>query len=68
MRRKDERPRPVMPRRLWNVRETSEFLGVPTSTLYYWSYRGEGPPLLRIGRCLRYEPEAVMAWARTGAA
>lgn len=57
-----------MPVRLWNVREAAEFLGVPVSTLYYWSYRDEGPPLLRIGRCLRYEPEALVAWARRGAA
>ena len=54
----------TLPPRLWRVRETAEFLGVPASTLYYWSYLGEGgPPILRIGRSLRYDPRAVMAWA-----
>jgi hypothetical protein len=38
-RQKTEAPRP-MPSRLWTVTETAEFLGVPVSTLYYWSYRG----------------------------
>jgi hypothetical protein len=48
-----EPPRPL-PERLWNIRETAEFLGIPTSTLYYWSYLGEGGPrILRIGRALR---------------
>lgn len=57
------------PPRLWRVTDTAEFLGVPVSTLYYWSYLGEGgPPILRIGRCLRYEPRAVMAWALSRAA
>lgn len=56
-------PEPLPPR-LWNVAQTAEYLCVPVSTLYYWSYRGEGgPPVLRIGRLLRYDPESVVAWA-----
>jgi predicted DNA-binding transcriptional regulator AlpA len=58
----------LMPPRLWTVKETAEFLGVPVSTLYYWSYRGEGGPrILRIGRSLRYNPYDVEAWARSEA-
>lgn len=54
------------PVRLWNIREAAEYLGVPVSSLYYWSYRGEGgPPILRVGRLLRYDPEQVAAWARS---
>lgn len=65
---KAEAPRP-MPPRLWTVNETAEFLGIPVSTLYYWSYRGEGGPrILRIGRSLRYNPYDVAEWARSGAA
>jgi len=42
---------------------------VPVSTLYYWSYRGEGGPrILRIGRSLRYNPYDVAEWAQSGAA
>lgn len=59
----------ALPPRLWTVRETATFLGVPVSTLYYWSYLGEGgPPILRVGRCLRYNPQTVMAWAMGQAA
>ena len=55
-----------MPTRLWTVAETAAFLGIPASTLYYWSYRGEGGPrILRIGRALRYNPYDVDAWARS---
>jgi len=63
-----EAPHPL-PGRLWKVRETAEFLGVPPSTLYYWSYRGEGGPrVLRIGRVLRYNPYDVISWAESQAA
>ena len=62
---KSDPPRPF-PERLWNIRETADFLGVPTSTLYYWSYRGEGGPrILRIGKALRYDPYDVIAWAKS---
>lgn len=54
------------PVRLWNIREAAEYLGVPVSSLYYWSYRGEGgPPILRVGRLLRYDPDQVAAWAQS---
>jgi len=65
--RKQQRIQPpaMLPSRLWNIKETAEFLGIPVSTLYYWSYRGEGgPPILRIGRTLRYNPLDVIAWAQ----
>lgn len=59
----------AVPPRLWNVHETAAFLGVPESTLYYWSYRGEGGPrILRIGRSLRYNPVQVAAWAESRSA
>lgn len=63
--RKEERKLPrYLPGRLWNIRETAEFLGIPVSTLYYWSYLGEGGPrILRIGRSLRYNPLEVIEWA-----
>lgn len=67
MRKQDikELPRPLPPK-LWNIRETAEFLGIPTSTLYYWSYLGEGGPrILRIGKSLRYNPYDVAEWARS---
>jgi len=56
------------PPRLWNIRETADFLGVPVSRLYYWSYRCEGPRILRVGRSLRYNPYEVIEWATSRAA
>jgi len=61
-------PEPLPPH-LWNVRQTADYLGIPVSTLYYWSYLGEGGPrVLRIGRSLRYDPYDVASWAKSGAA
>jgi predicted DNA-binding transcriptional regulator AlpA len=48
--------------RLWSVEDVSYYLGVPVKTLYQWKWRGEGPPVRKIGRYLRYDPTAVKAW------
>lgn len=71
MNRKPNTSEPLLPApaRLWNVREAADFLGVRVSTLYQWSYSGEGgPPVMRIGRALRYDPNQLLAWARSKAA
>jgi excisionase family DNA binding protein len=52
---------------LWTVDEVSVYLGVPVKTLYQWKWRGEGPPVRKIGRHLRYDPAAVRAWATAAA-
>ncbi|QIS09282.1 helix-turn-helix transcriptional regulator [Nocardia arthritidis] len=49
--------------RLWTVEEVSYFLGVPVKTLYQWKWLGEGPPVRKMGRHLRYNPVKVRAWA-----
>lgn len=51
--------------RLWDVRDVSAFLGVPVGTLYQWRVRGLGPPAMRLGRHLRFDPNAVRVWARS---
>lgn len=48
---------------LWTVQDVAQYLGVRVKTLYQWKWRGEGPPVRKIGRYLRYEPAAVRAWA-----
>ena len=53
--------------RLWTVEDVSAYLGVPVKTLYQWKWRGEGPPVHKIGRHLRYDPRAVQAWATEAA-
>jgi excisionase family DNA binding protein len=53
--------------RLWSVDDLSDYLGVPVKTLYQWKWRGESPPVRKIGRHLRYDPTAVRAWATQAA-
>lgn len=47
---------------LWSVDDVSTYLGIPVKTLYQWKWRGEGPPVRKIGRHLRYVPAEVRAW------
>lgn len=49
--------------RLWTLRDVSAFLAVPVGTLYQWRVRGEGPPAMRLGRHLRFDPSEVRRWA-----
>jgi excisionase family DNA binding protein len=53
--------------RLWSVDEVATYLRVPVKTLYQWKWRGEGPPVRKIGRHLRYDPAAVKSWAARAA-
>ena len=57
--KKISRPAPV---RLLSVAELSELLQIPVQTIYRWSYRGEGPTSIRVGRYLRYDPSDVAEW------
>ncbi len=48
---------------LLKSRDVVEWLGLPsTRVLDSWSYRGTGPPFVRVGRHRRYRPEAVETW------
>jgi excisionase family DNA binding protein len=51
--------------RLWTVNELAQYLQIPRDTLYQWRQRGEGPPAVRLGKHLRYRPEAVQAWLKS---
>ncbi|MGX1711377.1 helix-turn-helix domain-containing protein [Streptomyces albidoflavus] len=42
--------------------ELAAYLGVPKATIYRWSSRGGGVPMLRIGRHLRARWVDVDAW------
>ncbi|BCJ74510.1 hypothetical protein CS0771_40540 [Catellatospora sp. IY07-71] len=48
--------------RLWSVDDVSTYLGIPVETLYTWRKRRYGPPAARVGKHLRYDPDAVRAW------
>ena len=53
---------------LWTVDDLSAFLGVPVGTLYQWRHRRVGPPAAKVGRHLRYDPDAVRSWLSEQAA
>lgn len=42
--------------------EVSEQLSVPTSTLYAWRHRGQGPPAIKCVGLLRYDATELERW------
>jgi predicted DNA-binding transcriptional regulator AlpA len=50
--------------RLWSLEEVSAFLNIPKATLYQWGTLGYGPVGARIGRYVRYDPDAVRQWVK----
>lgn len=56
-------PKPVpVGDRLWSPHDVAEFLGVPVGTLQRWRYERVGPPVFKVGRHVRYDPDAVRRW------
>jgi excisionase family DNA binding protein len=47
---------------LWTVHDVATYLGVPVETIYAWRKKRTGPPCARVGKHLRYDPEAVRTW------
>jgi predicted DNA-binding transcriptional regulator AlpA len=54
--------------RLWTIDDVSAFLRVPTATIYQWRHHRVGPPAFKVGRHLRYDPDAVRSWLTCQAA
>lgn len=48
---------------LWDAKDVAHFLKVSRSWVYQKTEAGE-LPCLRVGGLVRFEPEAVRAWAR----
>jgi predicted DNA-binding transcriptional regulator AlpA len=48
-----------MPRNLLRERQVAEWLRVSPSCLRMWRHRDWGPKYIKIGRSVRYRPEAV---------
>ncbi len=49
-------------KRMLTVEEVADLLAVPAQTLYRWRYHRSGPPATRVGKYLRYDPDALEAW------
>jgi predicted DNA-binding transcriptional regulator AlpA len=45
-----------------NENQAAEFLGVSVRTLQAWRVRGGGPPYVKIGRSVRYQRRALIAF------
>lgn len=54
-------PLPDLPP-LLDIRELSEYLGVPVSTIYDWRSRGVGPRAYRFGKHLKFAVTDVTGW------
>jgi predicted DNA-binding transcriptional regulator AlpA len=48
--------------RTWTPEHVSAYLGVPVQTLYQWRRKGFGPRARRVGKHLRWDPDAVRTW------
>ncbi|MBA3429971.1 MAG: helix-turn-helix domain-containing protein [Actinobacteria bacterium] len=47
---------------LLSVRQLSELLQIPVSTIYGWRYKREGPKASKVGRYLRFSTDDVLRW------
>jgi excisionase family DNA binding protein len=48
--------------KLMSPTELAAYLNVPLATVYRWNHIGSGPPVLHVGRHVRYRPSAVETW------
>jgi len=48
--------------KLLSPEQLSELFDLPLGTIYRWNYAKTGPPVLRIGRHVRYRETDVEAW------
>ncbi|MGX4738153.1 helix-turn-helix domain-containing protein [Kitasatospora griseola] len=55
---------PALPQRYLTPEDLAALFGVPLETVYQWRRKGTGPgPLgFRVGRHLRFDPNAVAQW------
>ncbi|PZS16445.1 MAG: hypothetical protein DLM60_15505 [Pseudonocardiales bacterium] len=56
---------PVIGEPLWTPGDLSEFLSIPEKTLREWRSKGSGPRWRKVGKHIRYEPDAIRTWLDT---
>jgi hypothetical protein len=49
-------------KKLIDGRAVADTLGIPEHTLANWRWRGVGPPYLKVGKHVRYDPDQLEAW------
>ncbi|MFE7560080.1 helix-turn-helix domain-containing protein [Kitasatospora sp. NPDC057500] len=52
-----------LPDRYLEPEDIARIFGVPLETVYQWRRKRTGPPGFRVGRHVRYHPQAVAEWA-----
>ena len=52
--------------RLLTIKEVAEATGLQRWRLYELISKGDGPPVLRIGRTLRFSENALIKWIEAG--
>ncbi|MFD4760887.1 helix-turn-helix transcriptional regulator [Streptomyces sp. NPDC058439] len=58
-----------LPDRYLTPEDLTQMFSLPSvETVYAWRKKRIGPPAIRIGKHLRYDPQAVRAWVDTLAA
>ncbi|MER7660696.1 helix-turn-helix domain-containing protein [Streptomyces sp. NPDC096193] len=55
----------VLPERYFTPQDVATLLGVPIETVYQWRRKRTGPPGFRVGRHLRYDPDALHRWIKS---
>ncbi|WP_405814322.1 helix-turn-helix domain-containing protein [Streptomyces sp. NBC_00040] len=53
-----------LPDRYLTPEDLAVMLVVPIETIYGWRKKRTGPAGFRVGRHIRYDPAAVLAWTR----
>ena len=51
-----------MEKAVFTVEEMGEYLGVGRSVAYELVHAVDGPPVIRIGRCIRIPADGLKAW------
>jgi predicted DNA-binding transcriptional regulator AlpA len=54
----------IMQRRLWNVTEVAEFLGLAIGSVYHLASQGRIPCVRLSARCLRFDPDVIAVWVQ----
>ena len=52
-------------KRLRDESAIAKQLNVAVKTVQAWRHRGNGPPFVKIGRLVKYDPDTVQAWVKS---
>ncbi len=56
----------IVERRLMTRPEAAEYLRLSHKTLARWAWAGKGPPFIKIGGAVRYDPTDLTAFIEAG--